>query len=289
MMGTIRRGNWSPAALYRLERLWAAGCKVKVIALDLRKSEREVTMMVRESGISAKWPRIHSGIPVHVTIPINAPWPAEPVLTISEKELAAYRAKNRARTVERMTGSMCQSGRPSARMPPATASSWGCSPNTPSPSVPKSWTSSGWASRICGPLWSRGASLLVATMTDATADQAAEPPMTRGELYELQKTLEGALEKHSKTTLLIYLASLTTSRAWYLNGTRQAVAEAQATLLEDLKGWAETGRMVNRGKRSDASLKRTRELLDAIRDGKPLPKPKRKRRNAPKRKRTLDF
>lgn len=126
-------------------------------------------------------------------------------------------------------------------------------------------------------------------MTDATADQAAEPPMTRGELYELQKTLEGALEKHSKTTLLIYLASLTTSRAWYLNGTRQAVAEAQATLLEDLKGWAETGRMVNRGKRSDASLKRTRELLDAIRDGKPLPKPKRKRRNAPKRKRTLDF
>lgn len=114
-------------------------------------------------------------------------------------------------------------------------------------------------------------------MTTDTQETAAEPKVTWGDLGKLTDALAADLERHSKTTLLLYLAHRVVWEGYYRHGTLAGASKAHAELLEELKRWAKTGRMVNRGKRLDSMLK-------AIREGGPIPKKKRKRRAAPKRK-----
>lgn len=114
-------------------------------------------------------------------------------------------------------------------------------------------------------------------MTEQTKDIT-----TWGDLHAETQAFEADLAKFSKTTLVIYLANITISRAWFTHGTREALAEARARLLADLKEWNKSGQMVNRNRRVESALKRFREISDAIASGKPLPKPKRKRRKTRK-------
>lgn len=111
-----------------------------------------------------------------------------------------------------------------------------------------------------------------------TDQEEATCKVTRGDLGKLTDALAADLEKHSKTTLLLFLANRTVSDAYFRYGTLAAVGEAHSELLAQLKGWAKTGAMVNRGKRVDALLKRHDAAMTAIKEGRPLPKTKRKRR-----------
>lgn len=121
-------------------------------------------------------------------------------------------------------------------------------------------------------------------MTTDTQDITEEPKVTVGELGKLTDALAADLEKHSKTTLLLYLASRVVWDAYFRHGTIAAVSQAHADVLDEMKTWAKTGRMVNQGKRLNSMMKRHDETMAAIREGRPLPKKKRKRRAAPKRK-----
>lgn len=123
-------------------------------------------------------------------------------------------------------------------------------------------------------------------MTDAQEETAppAEQAMTWGELNKHGNAIfEKVLKASSKATLALLISHRTALEAWSSHGNRAAIAEAEAKLLQDLKEWGRSGRFYNTEKRFQRMRARWEEIDAAIREGRPLPRPKRKRRRKVRR------
>lgn len=121
-------------------------------------------------------------------------------------------------------------------------------------------------------------------MTTDTPDITEEPKVTVGDLGTLTDALAADLEKHSKTTLLLYLANRVVWDAYFRHGTITAVSQVHADVLNEIKTWAEIGRMVNQSKRLDNMMRRHDETMATLSTGRLFPQKKPKRRATPKRK-----
>lgn len=101
--------GWSEARLLRLERLWASGLAVKVIARHLNRFPEHVAKAAKKAGIALRWPRGSSGRPLYVPHPVEAPWPpAEIVLT---QDVAGHRARISAGTKAGLDATLAPIGR----------------------------------------------------------------------------------------------------------------------------------------------------------------------------------
>lgn len=112
----------------------------------------------------------------------------------------------------------------------------------------------------------------------AMTDPIEEVCVPARDLGVLINALVIDLERYSKTTLVLLLASNTVTNAWVHNGgVLSAIQSAHADLLSNAKAWAKTGRAVSRVKRLNAAVARYEETVAAIRAGRLPPKKKRVR------------
>lgn len=112
-------------------------------------------------------------------------------------------------------------------------------------------------------------------MTDTaatTAQPEADALMTGQEYHERIKALSARIEKTaSKTTLVLYLATRTVVENGFFQNRNQALDEAEAKLLAELKSWTENGRLVNANRRRATLIRKLDENTAAIEAGRRPP------------------